>query len=133
MTAEERSSLARAKRASIIVQRAIDVLGSTEAAYYWLASPCPALHGKAPAALRFDIATYRRTRDALRRRELRARAVRAATIGFFVDERAYSGWLWSRCRALTGRLPAMLLDSDRGTREVLRAIREQRAHPASHP
>lgn len=127
MKAEERASSARAKRSAIIAQRAIDALGGTEEAYHWLTSPCPALRGKAPADLRYDMAAYRNVKAVLRRRQRRARAVKSAAIGSFAEERAYVTWLWSRCSGLNGRLPGMLLDTDRGARQVVRAIPTRRA------
>ena len=122
MTAEERASLARAKRASIIAQRAMGVLGGAQQAYRWLMAPCPALRGKAPADLRYDIGAYRRVQAALRRRERRMRVVRTFAKGSFAEERAYQEWLWSRCRAIGGRLPAMMLDTESGAQAVVRAI-----------
>ena len=122
MTHEEKSSLARVKRAARIAQRAVDVLGGMERAYVWLSAPCPALRGKAPGELRYDVAACRRALSVLRYRERRMRAIEAAASGSFSDEDAFSAWLWSRCHALNDRLPAMLLDTDRGAREVIQAL-----------
>lgn len=65
MTAEERASLARAKRAAIIAQRAIDLLGSTQAADAWLSAPSEALDGKPPCETHLDARGARRVESAL--------------------------------------------------------------------
>lgn len=119
MRKADRKSLARAKRVARLAQRAVDVLGSTSAAYHWLTAPCAALRGKVPHDIHFDVEGARRVATALRRRTLRQRHVRSAGLGAFEDAAALTAWLWKKCRALGNRRPAMLLDSDRGAREVL--------------
>jgi uncharacterized protein (DUF2384 family) len=126
MRKTERESLARAKRAARLAQRAIDVLGSTSAAYHWLTTPCAALRGTAPRDIHYDVEGARRVAIALRRRAEHQRAVRAAGLDVFGDETALTSWLWKKSRALGNRLPATLLDTDRGAREVLSVISRSR-------
>jgi uncharacterized protein (DUF2384 family) len=119
MRKDERESLARAKRVAGLAQRAVDVLGSTSAAYLWLTTSCAALRGKAPRDFHYDVDGARRVAGALRRRAVRQRKVRSAGLGAFEDEAALTVWLWKKCRQLGSQRPAMLLDTDRGAREVL--------------
>ena len=65
MSLEERESLGRAKRAAIIAQRAVDLLGSMEAADAWLSTPSAALEGEAPCEVHLDASGARRVRSAL--------------------------------------------------------------------
>lgn len=58
---------ARAKRAAMIAQRAIEALGGTDEAYAWLTSPCAQLGGEAPSEVRYDAAGARRVVGALHR------------------------------------------------------------------
>jgi uncharacterized protein (DUF2384 family) len=109
MSQDERESLARVKRELRLIQRSIDVLGSTPTAYHWLTTPCAALRGKAPRDIRYDMEGARRVSAALRRRALRQRKVRSAGFGSSEDGAALTAWLWKKCRALGDRRPAMLL------------------------
>ncbi len=118
----ERESLARVKRELRLIQRSVDVLGSTVTAYFWLTTPCGALRGKAPCDIHYDVAGARRIATALRRRAQRQRLVQAAGLDALRDEAALTEWLWKKCRALGHRLPAMLLDTDCGARQVLAII-----------
>jgi uncharacterized protein (DUF2384 family) len=119
MRRDERLSLARVKRVARLAQRTIDVLGGTAEAYFWLTKPCAALRGKAPHEIHYDLEGARRVTTILKRRAMRQRKVRSAGLAAFADEAALTAWLWKKCRRLGNRLPAMLLDSDRGAREVL--------------
>lgn len=129
VTAEQKESLARVRRSARVIQRAIDLLGGTDEAYYWLTSPCAALRGKRPADVRYDVVSARRVRDVIRRRCDRMRKIHNAAHAAFDDEKAYFSWLWKRCDALDGRIPAMLLDTERGAREVARAISSRSQAP----
>jgi uncharacterized protein (DUF2384 family) len=129
MRRDELQSLARVKRELRLIQRSIDVLGSTPTAYHWLTTPCAALRGKAPQDIRYDVGGARCVAIALRRRAVRQRKVRSAGLHAFEDEAALTAWLWKKCRQLGSQRPAMLLDTDRGAREVL-AILARTRRPA---
>lgn len=127
MRSDERQSLARVKRAARVAQRAVNVLGSMAAADHWLTAPCAALRGKAPRDIFLDEAGARRVAIVLRRRASRQRAVRSTWLRAFGDEAALTAWLWKKNRALGNRRPAMLLDTERGAREVVQALPTGRA------
>ena len=118
MRKDERESLARVKRELRLIQRSLDVLGSTPTAYHWLTTPCAALRGKAPRDIHFDLEGARCVATALRRRAVRQREVRSAGLASFANEADLIAWLWKKCRALGYRRPAMMLDTNRGMREV---------------
>jgi len=122
MRKADRESLARAKRVARLAQRAIDVLGGAGAAYHWLTMPCAALGGTAPYDIHYDADGARRVATALRLRAARERLVRKMGDGTFPDVDALTEWLWKKNRTLRGRRPAMLLDTDRGAREVLAVL-----------
>jgi uncharacterized protein (DUF2384 family) len=126
MGQDERESLARVKRELRLIQRAIEVFGSTATAYLWLTTPCAALRGNAPRDIHYDVEGARRVSTALRRRYARQRIVRSIGLAAFAVEAALTAWLWKKCPRLGNRLPAMLLDSDDGTREVLAFLTQNR-------
>jgi len=126
MRKDDRESVARAKRVAKLAQRAVDVLGSASAAYHWLTTSCDALRGKSPRDIHYDVKGASRVATALRRRALRRRKVRSAGLGAFEDEAALTVWLWKKNRALGNRLPAMLLDSDRGATHVMSVMSRTR-------
>ena len=66
MNAHERASLARVRRAAIVAQRAIEVLGGTQEAHIWLSTRSPALDGKAPKDIHYDAEGARRVLEVLR-------------------------------------------------------------------
>jgi uncharacterized protein (DUF2384 family) len=126
MRKADRESLARAKRVARLAQRAVAVLGSTSAAYHWLTVPCTALRGKTPYDVHYDADGARRVATALRLRAARERLVRKSGHGTFPDEAALTTWLWKKNRALGNELPAMLLDTQRGARDVLAVMSHTR-------